>query len=420
MARKWPPTNAELDAWRQVGDPEADRFVADHFKKESMRPLMAALVKQKNVARTDLAELAIDENEQAEASLQELLDAMAERMPGVTDEDIRIGQDLFEMYGPEILMILGCYSLPAAYSAKKGVQVLATTKFLELEPDRRLAETSQIIMDVMTEGLGEGKGGREAAERTRLIHAAIRRLLVEDPDFDTETLGVPINQEDLAATLMTFSYLVLEGLGKMNMRVTDEQAQAFIDTWRQVGCLLGIESGLLPQNLEEAEQLTRAIQNRQVAPSPRGIELLSILRNALAEKTLPGLPSAMMRLFMPAGVADAMEIPRNKMWPPVPDWAIHQLVRAAGTIDSVILARLGRRSLILRDVSLDLLEPVMGWQDSEKGSKERFEIPDSIDWWEQRDAEGRGKVSRILLDTALARPRGARAARARRKARSSG
>jgi len=420
MARKWPPTNAELDAWRQVGDPEADRFVADHFKKESMRPLMAALVKQKNVARTDLAELAIDENEQAEASLRELLDAMAERMPGVTDEDIRIGQDLFEMYGPEILMILGCYSLPAAYSAKKGVQVLATTKFLELEPDRRLAETSQIIMDVMTEGLGEGKGGREAAERTRLIHAAIRRLLVEDPDFDTDTLGVPINQEDLAATLMTFSYLVLEGLGKMNMRVTDEQAQAYIDTWRQVGCLLGIESGLLPQNVEEAEQLTRAIQNRQVAPSPRGIELLSILRNALAEKTLPGLPSAMMRLFMPAGVADAMEIPRNKMWPPVPDWAIHQLVRAAGTIDGVILARLGRRSLILRDVSLDLLEQVMGWQDSEKGSKERFEIPDSIDWWEQRDAEGRGKVSRILLDTALAGPRGARAARANRKARSSG
>ena len=86
---------------------------------------------------------------------------MAERMPGVTDDDIRIGQDLFEMYGPEILMILGCYSLPAAYSAKKGVLVLATTKFLELEPDRRLAETSQIIMDVMTEGLGEGKGGRE-------------------------------------------------------------------------------------------------------------------------------------------------------------------------------------------------------------------------------------------------------------------
>jgi hypothetical protein len=74
----------------------------------------------------------------------------------------------------------------------------------------------------------------------------------------------------------------------------------------------------------------------------------------------------------------------------------------------------------LRDVSLDLLEQVMGWQDSEKGSKERFEIPDSIDWWEQRDAEGRGKVSRILLDTAMAGPRGARAARANRKARSSG
>lgn len=401
---------------RRVGDPEADRFVEEHFKKESVRPLMAALVKDRSVARADLAHLSIEEDEEASDALVGLLEAMAERMPNVTDEDIENARGLFNKYGPEMLMILGCYSLPAAYSAKNGVQVLATTQFLELEPNRRLAETSQIIMDVMTEGLGPGKGGREAAERTRLIHAAIRRLLVEDPDFDVDEFGVPINQEDLAATLMTFSVLVLDGLRKMNLRVTPEETEAFIDTWRQVGCLLGVEKDLLPANFEEADQLTKAIQARQIQPSEQGIELLTILRETLAKRTWPGLPSALMRLFLPGEVADGMEIPRNMMFP-VPDWAIHSLVKTVGLFDSAVMSRFGRRSLIMRDVSLDLLEHVMGWQRSDLGSKERFEIPDSIDWWEEREAEPRSKVSRLLLDAALAGPRGVNQARAERKAR---
>jgi hypothetical protein len=413
MAREWPPSDEQLDQWRQVGDPEADRFVDEHFKKDDVRKLMGALVKQRNLARADLAELAVDDDEAAQEALAALLDAMAEKMPDVTDEDLDTARELFKDYGPEILMILGCYSLPAAYAAKNGVQVLATTKFLELETDRRLAETAQIIMDVMTEGLGPGQGGREAAERTRLIHAAIRRLLVEDPNFDSSSLGVPINQEDLAATLMTFSYLVLDGLDKMNIRITDDQKEAYVDTWRQVGCLFGVERGLLPADFDEAKQLSETIQARQVDPSEQGIKLLDILRASLADKTLPGLPSSMMRLFLPGDVADAMGIPRNRMWP-VPDWAVHQLVRTFGFVDSVILSRLGRRSLIMRDVSLDLLEQIMGWQDSEKGSKETFEIPDSVDWWEERDGESRNKVSRILLDTALAGPRAGKAARARR------
>ncbi len=418
MARQWPPSNNALDAFRKVGDPEADRFVQEHFKMEAVRPLMAALVKDRKVAKADVASLAVEEDQEASDSLEALLEAMAERMPDVTEEDIETARRVFNMYGPEILVILGCYSLPAAYAAKNGVQVLATTKFLELEPNRRLAETAQIIIDVMTEGLEPGKGGREAAERTRLIHAAIRRLLVEDPDFDVEEFGVPINQEDLAATLMTFSVLVLDGLRKMNLRITPEEAEAYMDTWRQVGCLLGVERDLLPANLEEAEQLTEAIQARQIQPSEQGIELLGVLRQTLAERTWPGLPSTMMRLFLPRDVADAMQIPRNVMWP-VPDWAIHQLVKTAGFLDSVVLSRLGRRSLIMRDISLDLLEHIMGWQNSELGSKERFEIPDSIDWWEQREAEPRSKVSRLLLDVALAGPRGVNQARAERKARTS-
>jgi len=417
MARDFPPTSQRLDELRLMGDPEADDFVREHFKPETVRPLMEALVERREVARYDVFRLSEDEPQDIAINLQDLFDDTAATMPDVTENDIEIAQDLFSQYGPEILMILGCYCLPAAYSARKGVQVLATTKFLRLEPDRRLAETAQIIVDVMSEGLALGEGGREAAERTRLIHAAIRRLVSEDPNFDATEVGVPINQEDLAATLMTFSYLVLDGLDKMNMRVTPRQQEAYIDTWRQLGRLLGVEEELLPDDFAEAERLTETIQERQIKASPEGIQLLNILIKTLEAKTFDGLPSVMMRLFLPADVADGMEVPRNAL-PLIPDWAVHWMIKTVGYVDSWFLGILGKRSMILRDVSLDLLEGVMGWQLSNRGSKPKFVLPDSLDWYQERDGQKREKASRILLDTALAGAKqGADARRKRAKTR---
>ena len=117
---------------------------------------------RREVARYDVFRLSEDEPQDIAINLQDLFDDTAATMPDVTQKDIEIAQDLFSQYGPEILMILGCYCLPAAYSAKKGVQVLATTRFLQLEPDRRLAETAQIIVDVMSGGLGPGNHGEGA------------------------------------------------------------------------------------------------------------------------------------------------------------------------------------------------------------------------------------------------------------------
>ncbi len=413
MARDFPPTDERLDELRLMGDPEADDFVEEHFEAEKIRALMKCLVERREVARYDIFRLSEEEPQDTAIDLQDLFDDTAATMPDVTDKDIEIAQDLFSQYGPEILVILGCYCLPAAYSASKGVQVLATTKFLELDPDRRLAETAQMIVDVMSEGLGLGEGGREAAERTRLIHAAIRRLVSEDPNFDGADVGVPINQEDLAATLMTFSYLVLDGLDKMNMRVTPLQQEAYIDTWRRLGRLLGVEEELLPDDFAQAKQLTEAIQYRQVKASPKGIKLLCILTDTLEAKTLPGLPSVMMRLFLPRDVADAMKVERNGL-PFIPDWVVHGLIRTVGSVDRWFLGILGRRSMILRDVSLDLLDGVIAWQKTDRGSKEEFVLPDSLDWYAERDGQKRDKVSRILLDTTLVGARDGIDARRRR------
>jgi hypothetical protein len=56
----------------------------------------------------------------------------------------------------------------------------------------------------------------------------------------------------------------------------------------------------------------------------------------------------------------------------------------------------------------------MGWQLSNRGSKPEFVLPESLDWYQERDGQNRGKASRILLDTALAGPKQGSDARKKR------
>ena len=57
MARDFPPTDKRLDELRLMGDAEADDFVREHFKQETVRQLMEALVERREVARYDVFRL---------------------------------------------------------------------------------------------------------------------------------------------------------------------------------------------------------------------------------------------------------------------------------------------------------------------------------------------------------------------------
>jgi hypothetical protein len=176
-------------------------------------------------------------------------------------------------------MLLGCYSLPAAYAAAKGAQVLCRTEFLEKAARMRLFQTAQMIVDIMSPGgLGPRGRGIRAVQKVRLLHASIRYLILKDSrPWNTALLGIPINQEDLAGTMLTFSTVILDGLGKFDITVPPEQAAAYFDTWCVVGRMIGIREELIPADLTSARVLTDTIQRRQIAASPEGRRLTSAL-----------------------------------------------------------------------------------------------------------------------------------------------
>ena len=96
--------------------------------------------------------------------------------------------------------------------------------------------------------------------------------------WDTATLGVPINQEDMVGTLMTFTWLILDGLAKLGNSLTPEDQQAYFETWLVVGRLMGVDADLLPATVADARALTALIEQRQIAESPQGREMMAALQ----------------------------------------------------------------------------------------------------------------------------------------------
>ena len=143
-------------------------------------------------------------------------------------------------------MALFCWSLPCSYSCAKGVQVLGLTRRIGKEPHRRILETAQFILDVMAEGgLEAGGHGVRTAQKIRLLHTTIRYHIRTKPGWNADW-GVPINQEDLAGTLLSFA-LLPRTLVKMGLDFTAKEEAAFFHCWRVIGRILGIEEALLPK-----------------------------------------------------------------------------------------------------------------------------------------------------------------------------
>lgn len=96
--------------------------------------------------------------------------------------------------------------------------------------------------------LRPGGEGWTAALRVRVLHAKIRRSLMQiSPNnrknkWNVEKNGVPINQEDMAATLLAFSVNVMLGVEFVAGRPLEEKDQQdYLALWRYLGWLLGVD-----------------------------------------------------------------------------------------------------------------------------------------------------------------------------------
>jgi hypothetical protein len=298
---------AELEALRQEGDPPADRLVAglaQGGEVEAVNRLLGRLFANRQAVPADLPEPVAD-------WLRE-----TGRLPeGADPERLERAANLFLEHGMVIALILSTASLVECYAAVKGVKVLAFTYRLGQNAYRRVAETAQWLLFVMAPGgltTPQGEGIR-AVQKVRLLHGTIRYLIEQTGRWDGAAWGVPICQEDLAFTLMTFSYIVLRNLRRLGFPVTAQQAEDYLYAWNVIGAMLGIRPDLLPANMAEAQAFVELFRRRHHGPSTEGVAmtgaLLEMHRDLMPGELFDGEMPALVRLLVGDQVADWMAVP---------------------------------------------------------------------------------------------------------------
>ena len=383
MGGRWnEQTLAEL---RMVGDPIADAVVDQLYADGGtsvVNQLMRTLVNNDGLPSDKLPPIVAD-----------YLESSA-RVRGLDSEQVAQGERLFARLGPEMLAVLGFYGLPMDYAAGKGVRVLHRTAYLAKKPVRRVLETTQMVVDVLSPGgLGPSGHGLRVAQKVRLMHAAVRHLIQHDASapWDPFELGVPINQEDLAGTLMTFAYIVLSGLDRLGLQVSAADRDAYFYCWTEIGRIMGVREDLIPANVDEGRELARLIFKGQGEATTQGKELANDLikgYQSMLPGPLHGMPASMMHFFLQPEALTGRNI-AEMLAVPAPDWTLG-VTRLAAGVDT-FLAKHGLHNPVEGVVAGFVgRELIKGFLDLERANRAPFSIPLTLhDAWKTTPADAR-------------------------------
>ncbi len=374
MAKDW---TAALQNKRNVGDTWADGLVeeivsaggSEYAGEASMGRLIGQIVSVHSTVPDDMP-----------AKMKAYFNDTT-RPAWVDTNQFALANELFRRNGVEICMILLCASLPACYADAAGVAALDQTHQLTKHPLRRVVETVRMVLEVLLPGtLLENGHGAVVCKKVRLLHATNRRMLRNQPEarWNEKAWGLPLNQEDLALTLMTFATVVLDSLAKLNLYVSPEEQESYMHLWRYVGYLMGVEEELLPESVADGSALYHTIADRVYASSPAGIALTTSLVK-LMEDIVPGVVldqiiPAKIRLYMGDKVADMLGVAKVSPYAITPH--LLDVVKFVHGIEHTFL-----RDHQLFGLATDSLGRLMlhGLEDYERtDSRPQFHVPDLL------------------------------------------
>lgn len=350
-------TTAWLDKLRTIPDPD----VKGVLRRGDVQDLLdGARARGLLSEKTSLAERAFRVVPNVEVDTQKLLRA----------------QRLFATYGTEIAGALLLAALPQSYAAQWASRVLVATTRLHDDFRRRILGTAQFLAIALRGAKDEGQAVEfwtmpddpETAPMTmpwkaclavRLYHEAIRQDLKRQRSADggdnrmARLLGeanrTPLNQEDLLATLLTFTVTVFEVLERYGISWTADDQEAYLHAWDVIGQHLGIGCaavtkgldkdfrrkltsgnwhGLRPPEVADTRLLLDQLRERQWRPleatTPpagggtdewQGTRAGRILVRALLDELsvampvrMQGVPLAVMRALAPGVVRDRLSL----------------------------------------------------------------------------------------------------------------
>ena len=232
------------------------------------------------------------------------------------------GQEVFVRYAGAAELSLLHLSLIGGFGAPKINKVLMATGYLaNRNTNRRLFETNQMIVDCLPPGSMEPLvgGGWLSCMRVRFLHARVRERLLRTDRWDRAAWGVPINQEDMVATLLSFHYNVLFAIQRIGVPLSERELSDYSHLWRYIGHVMGIRDEHNPcDSFPRSKAMLESLVMHIVEPDATS-EYLShhVIRSLELKKPSQWSFEAhaqMARMFMGDELADRLKLPASRYY----------------------------------------------------------------------------------------------------------
>jgi len=195
---------------------------------------------------------------------------------------------------------------------------------------------------------------------------------------------VPINQEDLAGTLMTFSYVVIEGLERLGITLSSDEQDAYLHAWQAIGKIMGVDPRVIPQTVADAKALTFKIRERQVAASDEGKAMTKALIDGyvtLIPHMFEGLAATMIRHFLAEDAFMGQDVATMLGVPPA-NWTeiFVEMIEGTGHLLHWLGDESNNIAKVIRFFSRKFVEAMLTVERG--GNRPPFEIPSDLkDIW---------------------------------------
>jgi hypothetical protein len=160
-------------------------------------------------------------------------------------------------------------------------------------------------------------------------------------------------------------------LDKLGIVVRREEQQGFLETWKMIGRIMGVQEAMIPDDMAAAKTLFETIQKRQDRPSPEGKAMTQALIDMLGKYEIPA--SALMRHFLSPELADGFGVEKHSF----EEWLIDRAASHRRELDP-IAGEVDRRFTLVRTIALHLIK---GLVTAETGGKRTpFVLPTNLNF----------------------------------------
>lgn len=204
------------------------------------------------------------------------------------------GQRVFLKYSVCANLALLYSSLIGGFSAPLITRVLDATGYLT-RPNRdavwgRLLDTFHMVLSCIEfdDALEVGGAGWTSVVFVRMLHSRVRRRILSNTlePWPVDIAGLPLNQMDMLATLLSFSINVIDVIERLGCTVSREEQLDYLHLWRYIGFLIGVHTSHLEclETPESAKGALESLVQLLLTPTSRSGEIAKNILESVASR----------------------------------------------------------------------------------------------------------------------------------------